>query len=67
MPRPKPVSNTSSAPQRYSAVLRTEGTRMHNEAVRLESESKLLLQAADLLDKEPAPKPTIREMQSVAA
>jgi hypothetical protein len=70
MPRPKPVSNTPSAPQRYSVVLRTEGTRMRAEAIRLETEAKLLLETAELLDKQPAtPKPVqsaIREMSTAA-
>ena len=70
MPRPKPASNISSAPQRHAAVLRTEGQRMRNESIRLENESKLLLAAADLLDKQPdtprKPDPVIREIQSAA-
>jgi hypothetical protein len=58
MPRPKPTTNTSTAPaKQHAAQLRNEGNRMHKEALRLETESKLLLQAADVLDKAPKPEP----------
>jgi len=54
MPRPKqPTTNNNiklSAPQRYAAILRTEGSRMQAESIRLQSESAQLLEAADLLD-----------------
>ena len=68
MPRPKPDNKTSSAPQRHAAVLRTEGNRMNSEGARLQAEAKLLLQAADLLDKDPEPKPVQYAVkQAVAA
>lgn len=35
---------------------------MHNEAIRLESESALLLQAADLLEKQPGTAKSIQPL-----